>query len=90
MITITRTCDRCKTILTEDIQLWKVGIATACHPYTLGSGSIGAYVEWCRPCVQHFGLVPTPKNEPQPELPPTLSERLEAIIQEIVQQAIEP
>ena len=89
-------CDRCgKSWFIKDDkqrQLWHVEVRAASLPtYASTCGSPRLSADWCRPCMDQFGVLrPAPHPETPEDPPPTASERLEELVREIAREEVAP
>ncbi len=100
--TITRTCDKCGTTVADGEELWTLGIIAKCsqsanqHPgYAFKTHNL-PYVkdehrkDYCRNCVVQTGMNIVNKSDVPVTNPPTLDTLLREIVEETVQDAMEP
>lgn len=103
MSTITiRTCDKCKTEVPEGEELWTLGIIAKCgkssketvgyafKPHNLSYVKDNYRRDYCRICVLDTGMVVHDAEEDTSKKTPTLDELLRDIVEEAVQDAMEP
>jgi hypothetical protein len=83
-------CDRCGKEQETDDQFWTVGFIVTNrryqYTYRLTDPNFDHKREWCRNCVEEFGLLPraiTPQN-PEP-IPLSLEDMLREIIREEIE-----
>jgi hypothetical protein len=77
-------CDRCGKSQDDDQQFWLVGIMVTTTRWitTAATQSLNHRCEWCRKCVEEFGILPKveTRNVPTPEVPLTIEDMIREIV----------
>lgn len=80
-------CDRCGKVQNDDKQFWMVGFIVTTNRYITSVSnytSVQHKREWCRACVEEFGILPRvdTKDAPAPEIPLTIEDMIREIVRE--------
>ena len=92
----TYTCDLCKKEQDTYEQFWSLGISVDHFPRKTHNFSPNVHVEVCRACIERLGflslyetIVEREKKREEGKEPPTTAEKLEEIVQEMVDNSVE-